>query len=75
VGFFNSLNNKTILNLAEYVIRKVAHPEETLQRRGEVQNFFIFAERLFGIYLSLRPEIDFERSGNREVPNRKIVTT
>lgn len=26
VGFFNSLNKKTILNLAESVIRKIAHP-------------------------------------------------
>ncbi len=48
MGFFNSLNNKTILNLAEYVIRKVAHPEETLQRRGEVQNFFILQKGCLG---------------------------
>lgn len=34
VGFFNSLNKKTILNLAEYVIRKIAHPEEILQKKG-----------------------------------------
>ena len=36
VGFFNSLNSKTIMNLAELVIRKVAHPEQVIQKKGEV---------------------------------------
>ena len=48
VGFFNSLNKKTILNLAESVIRKIAHPEEILQKKGEITNFCILQKGSLG---------------------------
>ena len=56
VGFFNSLNNKTIMNLAESVIRKIAHPEEILQKKGEIANFCILQKGCLGFTCKKGPK-------------------
>jgi hypothetical protein len=41
LGFLNNLSLKTLLKMAELVERKIAHPNETLLKKGEKSEFMI----------------------------------
>ncbi len=47
--FFNSLNKKTILSLAEAVCRRITHPDEIIKRKGEVADFTILQRGTVGL--------------------------
>ena len=40
---------KTILNLAEYVHKKVAHSAQIIQKKGEIENFCILQKGCLGL--------------------------
>jgi hypothetical protein len=64
VGLFKSLNSKTISNLAESIERKVAHPEELMQKRGEKEQFYILQKGCIAFTC---------KNGPRSTLNGKIV--
>ena len=49
VPFFNSLNNKALLSLAEAVTRRITHPDEIIKRRGEISDFTILQKGVIGL--------------------------
>jgi hypothetical protein len=43
------LNSKTLVKLAENVVRKITHPDEIIFRKGEVGDFWIVQRGKVGL--------------------------
>ena len=44
LGFLNNLSKKSMLKLAESVERKICHPEEIIQKKGTICEFYILQQ-------------------------------
>lgn len=49
VSFFNTLNKKTLLSLAETVIRRITHPDQIIKRKGDIADFIIVQRGTVGL--------------------------
>lgn len=65
VPFFNSLNRKTILSLAEVVCRRITHPDQVIKRKGELSDFTILQKGTIG----------FVCKRNKSILNGSVIET